>query len=81
MTCYGLRLRFFTTDLLYEDEDVATSLGCRLGVPMPAANPALQILATARCRRMNGPDNACIVKLLEDAAGVTAVASQRGATE
>lgn len=71
----------FTTDLLYKDVDIATSLGRQLGVPMLAANLALQILATARGRGMNGLDNACIVKLLEEAAGVTVVASQQGATQ
>ncbi len=63
----------FTTDLLYKDVDIATTLGRQLGVPMLAANLAQQILAVARGRGMNSLDNASIVKLLEEAAGVTVV--------
>ncbi len=61
----------FTTDLLYKDVDIATTLGRQSGVPMLAANLALQILSVARGRGMNSLDNSSIVKLLEEAAGVT----------
>ncbi|MHB1160706.1 MAG: NAD(P)-dependent oxidoreductase [Chloroflexota bacterium] len=70
----------FTTDLLYKDVDIATSLGRQMGVPMLAANLAHQILAVARGRGMNALDNACILKLLEEAAGVEVVAGME-ATE
>ena len=61
----------FTTDLLYKDVDIATTLGRQLGVPLLTGSLAQQILAVARGRGMNGLDNSSIVKLLEEAAGVT----------
>jgi 3-hydroxyisobutyrate dehydrogenase len=60
----------FTTDLLFKDVDIATTLGHQLGVPMLAANLTKQVLAFARGRGMNLMDNACVVKLIEEAAGV-----------
>ena len=60
----------FTTDLLYKDVDIATTLGRQLGVPMMAANLAHQVLGIARGRGMNSLDNSCILKLIEEAAGV-----------
>lgn len=63
----------FTTDLLYKDVDIATTLGKQLGVPMLAANLAQQMLGMARGRGMNAMDNSCIIKLLEEAAGVKVV--------
>ena len=61
----------FTTDLLYKDLEIATTLGRQSGVPMLAANLALQILSVARGRGMGALDNSAVVKLLEEAAGVT----------
>lgn len=60
----------FTTDLLYKDVGIATTLGRELGVPMMAANLAHQMLGIARGRGMNGLDNTCVIKLIEEAAGV-----------
>lgn len=60
----------FSTDLLYKDVDIATTLGRALGVPLLAANMAQQLLAVARGRGMGALDNSCVVKLIEEAAGV-----------
>lgn len=60
----------FTTDLLYKDVDIAYALGRQLGVPLSAAGLAQQTLGAARERGMGQLDNSCILKLLEEAAGV-----------
>jgi 3-hydroxyisobutyrate dehydrogenase-like beta-hydroxyacid dehydrogenase len=60
----------FTTDLLYKDVGIATTLGRELGVPLLAANLAHQMLGIARGRGMNALDNTCVIKLIEEAAGV-----------
>jgi 3-hydroxyisobutyrate dehydrogenase-like beta-hydroxyacid dehydrogenase len=60
----------FTTDLLYKDVGIATALGRELGVPLLAANLAQQMLGIARGRGMNALDNTCVIKLIEEAAGI-----------
>lgn len=60
----------FTTDLMYKDVDIATTLGRQLGVPLLAGNLALQMLGIARGRGMNALDNMCVIKLIEEAAGI-----------
>jgi 3-hydroxyisobutyrate dehydrogenase-like beta-hydroxyacid dehydrogenase len=60
----------FTTDLLYKDVGIATALGRELGVPLLSANLAHQMLGFARGRGMNNLDNSCVVKLIEEAAGI-----------
>jgi 3-hydroxyisobutyrate dehydrogenase-like beta-hydroxyacid dehydrogenase len=63
----------FAMDLMYKDVDIATTLGRQLGVPLQAANLALQIMGIARGRGMGTLDNAAILKLIEEAAGVKVV--------
>lgn len=57
-------------DNLAKDVDIATSLGRELKVPLVAANLVHQILMTAQGRGMSDMDDTCIVKLVEEAAGV-----------
>jgi len=63
----------FSTNLLYKDVDIATTLGREMGVPLLVANLAHQILAIARGRGMGELDNCSILKLLEEAAGVRVI--------
>lgn len=60
----------FTTDLMYKDLDIATTLGRQIGVPLLAGNLTREILGMARGRGLNALDYTCIVKLIEEAAGI-----------
>jgi 3-hydroxyisobutyrate dehydrogenase-like beta-hydroxyacid dehydrogenase len=66
----------FTTDLMYKDVDIATTLGRQLGVPLMEANMVHQILGIARGRGMNALDYTCMVKLIEEVAGIKVVSEQ-----
>ena len=63
----------FTADLMYKDLDIATTLGRQLGVPLMEANLVHQILGIVRARGMNALDYTCMVKLIEEVAGVRVV--------
>ena len=63
----------FTTDLMYKDVDIATTLGRQLGVPLLAANVAQHMLGVARGRGMSHLDNICVIKLIEEVAGIKVV--------
>ena len=59
----------FTTDLMYKDLDIATTLGRQIGVPMLAGNLVRELLAILRGRGMNAIDYTAMVKLIEEGAG------------
>ncbi len=63
----------FTTDLMYKDLGIATTLGRELGVPLMEANLVHQVLGVVRARGMNALDYTCMVKLIEEVAGVKVV--------
>lgn len=63
----------FTADLMYKDLDIATTLGRQLGVPLMEANLVHQILGIVRARGMNALDYTCMVKVIEEVAGIKVV--------
>lgn len=63
----------FTADLMYKDLDIATTLARQLGVPAMEANLVHQVLGIVRARGMNALDYTCMVKLIEEVAGIKVV--------
>lgn len=59
----------FSTDLMYKDLDIATTLGRQIGVPLLAGNLVRELLAVLRGRGMNAIDYTSLVKLVEEGSG------------
>jgi len=59
-----------TVDISYKDQELETSFGKALGVPLFMANISQQIYQMARARGLNKEDGASVVKLYEEMAGV-----------
>ncbi len=59
-----------TIDISHKDQDLATSLGKRLGVPLLLANLTQQVYQMARAQGLNKEDGAAIIKVFEELAGV-----------
>jgi 3-hydroxyisobutyrate dehydrogenase-like beta-hydroxyacid dehydrogenase len=61
----------FRLDLAAKDVRLATDLGRELGLPLPLANLVDQVYVAAQARGLGSLSTHAVVRLVEDAAGVT----------
>lgn len=59
-----------TIDISYKDQDLETSFGKALGVPMFMANVSQQVYQMARAAGLNKQDGSALITLYEEMAGV-----------
>jgi 3-hydroxyisobutyrate dehydrogenase-like beta-hydroxyacid dehydrogenase len=60
-----------TVDITFKDQELQTSFAKQLGVPLFLANVTQQLYQAARAAGLNKEDGICVIKVLEQLAGVT----------
>jgi 3-hydroxyisobutyrate dehydrogenase len=60
-----------TVDITFKDQELQTAFAKQLGVPLFLANVTQQLYQAARAAGLNKEDGICVIKILEQLAGVT----------
>lgn len=60
-----------TVDITFKDQELETAFAKQLGVPLLLANVTQQLYQMARAAGLNKEDGLCVIKILEQLAGVT----------